>query len=476
MASLKYLDPITGEYKKVASGGGGTSIPASDTEPATGNYWLDTSEEGGTYYTAGEVDNMLAALPAGVQMDLLWENPNPQEVFASQTLAVNSTDYDLLLVLGSYDTTEIRLASFAFIEAKTDDIRRSHLTLSMPYNSASGYIIGTRMMRRLDNENLEIWDNEQVQAGSYTASFNNRNIPYRIYGIKSTVTGGTSVTPENVYTKDEIDELLANVGGGTSMNLLWTNPDPTAEFGAQHVYLDLSEYSLLFFRFLRFYRDGHHDGYQTVIGMKGKEMIATTAGAISSTQDSAANNAVAARRYINSSDEFVYFDPGVRDQASNISSADNRCMIPVEIYGIKTVAANGASEIEDPDHPGCFYRTVNGVREWLNPPMELGVEYKTTERYVGKPVYALAFDYGALPNTTHRVAYFPVAENVGKIIDYGGEGAGYVLPNVYPTTGYDIKLAVCLSSSGGLAVDIGTDRDYSAYNATVWAKYTKTTD
>ena len=40
-------------------GGGGVDIPAQDTEPATGNYWLDTSAEGGTYYTAGEVDTLL---------------------------------------------------------------------------------------------------------------------------------------------------------------------------------------------------------------------------------------------------------------------------------------------------------------------------------------------------------------------------------------------------------------------------------
>ena len=34
--------------------------------------------------------------------------------------------------------------------------------------------------------------------------------------------------------------------------------------------------------------------------------------------------------------------------------------------------------------------------EWLNPPMELGVEYRTTERYLGKPVYAKAVDCGQI--------------------------------------------------------------------------------
>ena len=412
MATLKYLDPVTGEYKKIASGGGGTSIPASDTEPATGNYWLDTSEEGGTYYTAGEVDNMLAALPAGMQMDLLWENPDYAADFATQTVELDLSEYDMVFIQCNSTSALALIGRTAHLTAST-----SH-TIFRSFNvSSTGVVIG-------DGKLVGTYGNS-----TYTTR-NDLVRPYRIYGVKQTVTGGTPITPENVYTKDEIDALLANIGGGTSMNLLWTNPDPTAEFGAQHVYLDLSEYSLIFFRFLRFYRDGHNDGYQTVIGMKGKEMIATTAGAISSTQDSVANNAVAARRYINSTDEFVYFDPGVRDQASNSSSVDNRCMIPVEIYGIKTVAANSASEIEDPDHPGCFYRMVNGVQEWLNPPMELGVEYKTAERYLGKSVYVKTIECAiTTAGTTTTIAHG--IENIDRISRCDGRRGGYPLPDTY---------------------------------------------
>ena len=49
---------------------------------------------------------------------------------------------------------------------------------------------------------------------------------------------------------------------------------------------------------------------------------------------------------------------------------------------------------ESTDYPGCYYRTVNGVVEWLNPPMIAGKEYRTTERYLGKPVYAKAVSVG----------------------------------------------------------------------------------
>lgn len=39
------------------------------------------------------------------------------------------------------------------------------------------------------------------------------------------------------------------------------------------------------------------------------------------------------------------------------------------------------------DYAGCYYRTVNNEREWINPPMINGIEYRTTERKDGNPVY-----------------------------------------------------------------------------------------
>lgn len=46
---------------------------------------------------------------------------------------------------------------------------------------------------------------------------------------------------------------------------------------------------------------------------------------------------------------------------------------------------------------------LNGVWqpwEWVNPPMELGVEYRTTERWSGKAVYTKLINFGAMPNNT----------------------------------------------------------------------------
>lgn len=46
-----------------------------------------------------------------------------------------------------------------------------------------------------------------------------------------------------------------------------------------------------------------------------------------------------------------------------------------------------APAIESEEYPGCYYRTVDGETEWINPPLVGNVEYRTTERYRGKAVY-----------------------------------------------------------------------------------------
>ena len=46
-----------------------------------------------------------------------------------------------------------------------------------------------------------------------------------------------------------------------------------------------------------------------------------------------------------------------------------------------------APAIEDTTYSGCYYRMVDSEKEWINPPMVKDVEYRTTERYKGNPVY-----------------------------------------------------------------------------------------
>lgn len=48
---------------------------------------------------------------------------------------------------------------------------------------------------------------------------------------------------------------------------------------------------------------------------------------------------------------------------------------------------------------------VHSSNEWANPPLTLGVVYRTTERWNGKVVYAKMVDFGLLPNSTSKAMY-----------------------------------------------------------------------
>lgn len=61
----------------------------------------------------------------------------------------------------------------------------------------------------------------------------------------------------------------------------------------------------------------------------------------------------------------------------------------------------------DPQPGSMCIRNLSGGGfsewEWVNPPMTLGVEYRTMEKYQGKPVYTALIDLGTLPNATFKM-------------------------------------------------------------------------
>ncbi len=86
-------------------------------------------------------------------------------------------------------------------------------------------------------------------------------------------------------------------------------------------------------------------------------------------------------------------------------STDNQMLINLtELFGAGNEPSSvdefraifGATYYPYYDYPTAI--TKNGIVEYLNPPMSLGVEYRTTERYLGKPVYVKLIDLGSLPN------------------------------------------------------------------------------
>lgn len=107
-----------------------------------------------------------------------------------------------------------------------------------------------------------------------------------------------------------------------------------------------------------------------------------------------------------------------------------------------------------------------GPLEWINPPMQLGVEYRSTERYNGKPVYAKAINFGQAPNATYKDVSHGI-ENFGQLVSYTGMMGG---ANLIETPALD---SIQINASN---IRITTNSDVSASYVYLVLRYTKTTD
>jgi hypothetical protein len=120
----------------------------------------------------------------------------------------------------------------------------------------------------------------------------------------------------------------------------------------------------------------------------------------------------------------------------------------------------------------------NGWYDWmyLNPPMMLGVEYPTVERYRGKRVYTKAIDFGSMPNASVKSVSHNIA-NLGACISAVGttsDGStfGYFFP-LYNSNTANGQVGIYVTKS---ATQVSATVNWSSYNATIILKYTKTTD
>lgn len=128
--------------------------------------------------------------------------------------------------------------------------------------------------------------------------------------------------------------------------------------------------------------------------------------------------------------------------------------------------------IESTEHPGCYYVLNGSAVEWIKPPMLLGVEYRTTERYLGKPVYKKMIAYtGAL--TTD---YSQMSHNIANIDAVCGCYAElFVSSTRLSTPRFDGNNFIVFSASQSVIIK-QSNSDYSSYSARVTLSYTKSTD
>lgn len=117
---------------------------------------------------------------------------------------------------------------------------------------------------------------------------------------------------------------------------------------------------------------------------------------------------------------------------------------------------------------------VWGEWEWDNPPMAVGVEYRTTERWQDKPVYYKVVDFGGLPNEATVAVPIGVENIEWAFLDLSKSWAG---PAYDLTTNYLANWAniTDMFVNNG-QISITTNANMTGTIAYIAAKYTKTTD
>ena len=103
--------------------------------------------------------------------------------------------------------------------------------------------------------------------------------------------------------------------------------------------------------------------------------------------------------------------------------------------------------------------------EWEHPPMQLGVEYRTIERYQQVPIYTKAVNFGAAPNATSKTVEHGIT-GFNQCVDVSGILGGANL------IGHKNIVGILVNAS---QITIEADADLSRSNVYVILKYTKAT-
>ena len=150
--------------------------------------------------------------------------------------------------------------------------------------------------------------------------------------------------------------------------------------------------------------------------------------------------------------------------------------LPNYEYGAVLVISRGGNKtqlyFQAVDKSYCAIRVCdnNGWQPWeyVNPPMKIGVEYRTTERHNSKPVYKKQVNTGALSAGTFKSVAHGV-QDIGLRLSalYGVNNDGSNLVSNPGITGILVD---------GSNITITTAAGFSTSNSWVVITYTKTTD
>lgn len=123
--------------------------------------------------------------------------------------------------------------------------------------------------------------------------------------------------------------------------------------------------------------------------------------------------------------------------------------------------------------------------EWDNPPMMLGGidadgnpinEYRTTERYMGHPVYVKLINFGSLPNADTKTAKALIVGTDVLVSIYGMATGSDGNKNIFPIVSDSGIVARFWFRANSGEITVRTTDDRSGFTAIFWVKYYKTTN
>lgn len=149
----------------------------------------------------------------------------------------------------------------------------------------------------------------------------------------------------------------------------------------------------------------------------------------------------------------------------------------IRVWGNGAVCYQESINITDDAGHGCLcartiYASIIYPWEWVNPLMQIGVEYRTTERFWGKPVYYKIVDCGKIADNK-QVEHGIV--NMRDCISFQGLRGGMPMPSISNNNLSDPwSFYVADVSRTKITLTCGTSA--VGGNCHVMLKYTKTTD
>lgn len=157
--------------------------------------------------------------------------------------------------------------------------------------------------------------------------------------------------------------------------------------------------------------------------------------------------------------------------------ASEDCAHPGVFHGITIPGGNSLTQIavDSTNHKGCITirqcsDDTSGEWEHFNPPMVLGVEYRTTERWQGKPVYTMLVDCGEAVNGKLVTA---ISQTVCTIRALGVSYDGSVyrpLPYIAETLTSEHTCHICVAN-GAIGIYCGAAAAGNTIYVQLW--YTK---